>query len=43
MKIATKVGIVIATVTMSVGLLGSPASANRDTSWGCPGCISTNR
>ena len=37
MKIVTKVGILAATVMMSVGLLGSPAEA-KDTSWGCPGC-----
>ena len=36
MKIVTKVGIVVATVAMSIGLLGSPAEALRDTSWG--GC-----
>jgi len=39
MKIVTKVGILTATVMMSIGLLGSPASAKVDTSWGCPGCI----
>ncbi len=43
MKIASKVGIVVATVAMSIGLLGSPAEANRDTSWGCPGCVSVQR
>ena len=42
MKIIAKVGIVTATVMMSIGLLGSPAQA-KDTSWGCPGCIVVNR
>ena len=42
MKIVTKVGILTATVMMSIGLLGSPASA-KDTSWGCPGCMVANR
>ncbi len=37
MKIATKIGMVVATVAMSIGLLGAPADA-RDSSWGCPGC-----
>ena len=38
MKIATKVSALVATVVMSIGLLGSPASAVVDSSWGCPGC-----
>lgn len=39
MKIATKVGITLATVAMSIGLLGSPAQA-LDTSWGgCCGIV----
>jgi hypothetical protein len=38
MKIAVKAGALLATVVMSIGLLGSPASA-LDTSWGCPGCV----
>jgi hypothetical protein len=42
MKIIAKVGIVTATVAMSIGLLGSPAQA-KDTSWGCPGCVVINR
>ena len=33
MKIASKVGIVLATVAMTVGMLGSPADAARDTGW----------
>jgi hypothetical protein len=33
MRIATKVGIVLATVGMTIGLLGSPAEANKDTGW----------
>ncbi len=32
MKIATKVGLVLATVGMAIGLLGAPAEA-RDSSW----------
>jgi hypothetical protein len=38
MKTVTKVGITLATIAMSIGLLGSPASALADTSWG--GCCS---
>lgn len=43
MKIVSKVGIVVASVAMTIGLLGSPAEALRDTSWG--GCcgVSSNR
>ena len=37
MKIAVKASALLATVVMSIGLLGSPASA-MDSSWGCPGC-----
>ena len=33
MRIASKVGIVLATVGMTVGLLGSPADAAKDTGW----------
>jgi len=36
MKTVSKVGIALATIAMSIGLLGSPASAAVDTSWG--GC-----
>jgi hypothetical protein len=43
MKIATKVGLTLATAAMSIGLLGSPATALADTSWGCPGCVSSNK
>lgn len=43
MRIVSKVGIVVATVAMSIGLLGSPAQAYKDTSWGCPGCIVGSR
>jgi hypothetical protein len=43
MRIVSKVGIVVATVAMSIGLLGSPAQAYKDTSWGCPGCIIGSR
>jgi hypothetical protein len=32
MRIATKVGIVLATVGMTIGLLGTPAEA-KDTGW----------
>jgi hypothetical protein len=32
MRIASKVGIVLATVAMTVGLIGSPAQA-KDSSW----------
>ena len=40
MRIASKVGIVLATVAMRIGLLGSPASALADTSWGgCCGIV----
>ena len=38
MRIVSKVGIVVATAAMTIGLLGAPAEALRDTSWGCPGC-----
>lgn len=38
MKIASKVAIVVTTVVMSVGLLGAPAEAARDSGWGCAGC-----
>jgi hypothetical protein len=33
MRIASKVGIVLATVAMSIGLLGSPAEAAKDSNW----------
>ena len=33
MRIASKVGIVLATVAMSIGLLGGPAEAAKDSSW----------
>jgi hypothetical protein len=33
MRIASKVGIVLATVGMTIGLLGSPAEAAKDTGW----------
>ena len=36
MKTVTKVGITLATIAMSITMLGSPASALADTSWG--GC-----
>jgi len=41
MRIASKVGIVLATVGMTIGLLGSPAEAAKDSSWGCNGCLSS--
>jgi hypothetical protein len=41
MRIASKVGIVLATVAMSVGVLGSPAEAAKDSSWGCAACMSS--
>ncbi len=41
MKTVSKVGITLATIAMSIGLLGSPASALADTSWGgCCGIVS---
>jgi len=42
MKTVSRIGIVVATVAMSIGLLGAPAHAYKDTSWGCPGCIVSN-
>ncbi len=33
MRIASKVGIVLATVGMTIGLLGTPAEAAKDTGW----------
>jgi hypothetical protein len=33
MRIATKVGIVLATVGMTIGLLGTPAEAVKDSGW----------
>jgi hypothetical protein len=33
MRIASKVGIVLATVGMTIGLLGTPAQAVKDTGW----------
>jgi hypothetical protein len=40
MRIASKVGIVLATVAMSIGLLGGPAEAGKDSGWGCAACKS---
>jgi hypothetical protein len=39
MKLARKLGIVVAASAVSFGLLGvsAPANANADTSWGCGG------
>lgn len=42
MKIAQKFALVVTAAVMGIGLLGSPASA-KDTSWGCGGCVITNR
>jgi len=42
MKIATKAGALLAGAALSIGLLGSPASA-LDTSWGCGGCIKASQ
>jgi len=33
MRIASKVGIVLATVGMTIGLLGGPANAVKDSGW----------
>jgi hypothetical protein len=33
MRIVTKVGIVLATVGMTIGLLGTPAEAVKDSGW----------
>lgn len=42
MKIVKKLAIVVTTgAVMSIGLLGSPASA--DSSWGCPSCVTIKR
>ena len=38
MKTVTRAGLVLATMVLTVGLVGSPASARADTSWG--GCCS---
>ena len=38
MRIAIKVAATVATVVMSVTLLGAPAEAARDSGWGCPTC-----
>ena len=43
MKVVSKVGVVLATVVMSIGLLGSPASAVFDSSWGCGGPCALNK
>ncbi len=40
MRIASKVGIVLATVGMTIGLMGGPAEAKTDSGWGCTGCLS---
>jgi hypothetical protein len=33
MRIATKVGIVLATVGITIGMAGTPANAAKDTGW----------
>jgi len=33
MRIASKVGIMLATVGMTIGMLGTPAEAAKDTGW----------
>ena len=44
MKVVTKVGLLLTASMMSIGLLGSPASAYVDSSWGCGGpCAVSNR
>jgi hypothetical protein len=43
MRIASKVGIVLATVGMTIGLLGTPAQAAKDSSWGCSACVSSSK
>jgi hypothetical protein len=43
MRIASKLAIVLATVGMTVGLLGGPAEAARDSSWGCAACLSSHK
>ncbi len=40
MRIAIKVAATVATVVMSVTLLGAPAEAAKDSGWGCPTCRS---
>ncbi|MGZ5405634.1 MAG: hypothetical protein ACXWDL_13360 [Nocardioides sp.] len=42
MKVAQKFAIVVTAAVMSIGLLGSPASA-KDSSWGCGGCVAGQR
>ena len=42
MKIAQKFAVVATAAVMSIGLLGSPASA-KDSSWGCGGCVAGQR
>ena len=37
MRIASKVGIVLAAVGMTIGLLGTPAQAAHDSSWDANG------
>jgi len=39
MKIIRRAGVVLAAVAMSIGLLGSPANAGADTSWGGAGIV----
>jgi len=44
MRITRKVAVVLATVGLSLGLVGITAPAQADTSWGCGGyCIATVR
>ena len=44
MRITRKVAVVLATVGLSLGLVGITAPAQADTSWGCGGyCIGTTR
>ena len=41
MRIASKVGIVLATVGITIGMLGTPAEAAKDSGWGCQGCLTS--
>jgi hypothetical protein len=41
MKIVRRAGVVLAAAALSIGLLGSPATAGADTSWGGAGIVKT--
>ena len=38
-----KVGLMVVTAMLSVGVLGISAPAHADTTWGCPTCVRAGR